>query len=197
MVDALAFLRAHVDPTIAILPKSPDFDNEHLVDKPSFPTVVYTLNQRYFNIETRSAFADTLKTQSGRTVRLSLILGSSVPITHQLLDEVRHDTSKLGVTFWYKPHQEVDTMTRLVFLGAPNNANKEEAKEIIDKVLCPLEQHLLATDPKTYPSEVFGLPWPNFAVVSEQPTGQPYVPPETGKDGKQVHKLYVPPPAKR
>lgn len=197
MVASLAFLRTHVDSTIAILPKSPDFDNDHIFDKPSFPTVVFTLNQRYFNVETRGAFADTLKTQSGRTVRLSLILGSTVAITPQLLDEVRHDTSTLGVTFWYKPHQEVDTTTRLVFLGAPNNANKDEAKAIIEKILQPLEQHLLATDPKSYPSEVFGLPWPNFAVVSEQPTGQPFVPPETGKDGKPLHKIYVPPPAER
>ncbi len=121
-------------------------------------------------------------------------MGSTVPITHQLLDEVRHNTSNLGVSFWYKPHQEVDTTTRLVFLGAPNNANIDEAKEIIDKSLRPLEEHLLVTDPKTYPAEIFGLPWPSFAVVSEQPNGQPYVPPEVGKDGKPIHKLYVPPP---
>ncbi len=197
MVDALAFLRTHVDPTIAILPKSPDFDNEHIVDKPSFPTVVFTLNQRYFNIETRGAFADNTKTQNGKTVKLSLILGSTIPITHQLLDEVRHDTSSVGVTFWYKPHQEVDTVTRIVFLGAPNNANKVEAKEIIDNALRPLEQHLRTTDPKSYPPEVFGLPWPDFAVVSEQPTGQPFIQPEVGKDGKPVHKIYVPPPSER
>jgi hypothetical protein len=197
MTDTLAFLRTHVDSTIAILPKSPDFDNDHIFDKPSFPTVVFLLNQRYFNIETRGAFMDTLKTQNGRTVKLSLILGSTVKINHQLLEEVRHDTTNLGVTFWYKPHQDVDTTTRLVFLGAPNNANKDEVKEIIDKTLQPLEQHLLTTDPNTYPSDVFGLPWPNFAVVSEQPTGQPYVAPEIGKDGKPIQKIYVPPPPER
>ena len=197
MTDTLAFLRTHVDPTMAILPKSSDFDNEHIVDKLSFPTVVFLLNQRYFNIETRGAFMDTLKSHNGRTVKLSLILGSTVQVTPQLLEEVRHDTTNLGVTFWYKPHQEVDTTTRLVFLGAPNNANKEEAKDIIDRTLQPLEQHLLSTDPKTYPVEVFGLPWPNFAVVSEQPTGQPFVQPETGKDGKPIQKLYVPPPPER
>ncbi len=91
----------------------------------------------------------------------------------------------------------MDTTTRLVFLGAPNNANKEEAKEIINNILQPLEQHLLSTDPTTYPEDVFGLPWPNFAVVSEQPTGQLYDRPETGKDGKPIQKPYVPPPSKR
>ena len=197
MSDTLAFLRLHVDDTIAILPKSVEFDDEHIVDKLSFPTVVFRLNQRYFNVEARNAFSDASKSHNGRTVRLSLVMGSTVPITHQLLDEVRHDTSSLGVSFWYKPHQEVDTTTRLVFLGAPNNANKDEAKEIIDNMLRPLEEHLLATDPKTYPAEIFGLPWPDFAVVSEQPTGQPFVQPEVGKDGKPIQKLYVPPPSER
>ncbi len=194
MTNTLAFLRTHVDSTMAILPKSSDSDNEHIIDKLSFPTVVFLLNQRYFNIETRGAFMDTLKSHNGRTVKLSLVLGSTLQVTPQLLEEVRHDTTNLGVMHWYKPHQEVDTTTRLVFLGTPNNANKEEAKEIINKLLRPLEQHLLTTDSKTYPLDVFGLPWPNFAVVSKQPTSQPYVQSEIGKDGKPIQKLYVPPP---
>lgn len=115
MVDSLAFLCKHVDPTIAILPKSPDFNNDHIIDKFSFPMVVILLNQQYFNVETQGAFMNALKTQNGCTVELSLILGSAVQISHQLLEEVWHDTSNLGVTFGYKPHQEVDTTTRLVF----------------------------------------------------------------------------------
>jgi len=197
MVDMITFLCTHVDPTIAILSKSTAFDNDHIIDKPSFPTVVFLLNQRYFNFESRDAFMDALKTQNGCTVKLSLVLGSTMEITHQLLDEVRHNTMNLGVTFWYKPHQEVDTTTRLVFLGAPNNANKEEAKATIDTLLQPLKQHLVSTDPKTYPLEVFGLPWPNFAVVSKKPTGQTYDKPELGKDGKPIQKIYTPPPPQR
>ena len=197
LTETLTFLRTHVDSTIAILPKDLESDYDHLIDKPSFPSVVFLLNQRYFNIDTRNAFSDATKTQNGRTVKLSLILGSTVEISHQLLDEVRYDTSNLGVTFWYKPHQEVDTMTRLVFLGAPNNANKEEAKTIIDNVLQPLERHLVTTDPATYSPDVFGLPWPNFAVVSEQPANLPTAKPEFGKDGKMIPRPYVPPPSER
>jgi hypothetical protein len=69
MTDTLAFLRTHVDPTMAILPKSADFNNEHIVDKLSFPTVVFLLNQRYFNVETKGAFMDTLRSHNGRTVK--------------------------------------------------------------------------------------------------------------------------------
>ncbi len=68
MVDTLSFLHTHVDATIAILLKSVEFDNEHIFDKPSFLTVVFCLNQRYFNIETCGTFTDALKTQKGRTV---------------------------------------------------------------------------------------------------------------------------------
>lgn len=50
---------------MAILPKSADFDNEHIVDKLSFPTVVFLLNQRYFNVETNGAFMDTLRSHNG------------------------------------------------------------------------------------------------------------------------------------
>ena len=169
MTNTLAFLRAHVDDTMAILPKDPNSDFDHIVDKPSFPTVVFLLGQRYSFMESRGGFNDATRTTNGQTIKLSLVMGSTVEITHQFLDEVRHDTSSRGVNFWYKPYQEVDTTTRMVFLGAPNNANKEEAKDVIDRVLQPLEKHLLATDPQTYKPEIFDLPWPNFAVVSEQP----------------------------
>jgi hypothetical protein len=194
MTNTLAFLCTHVDPTMAILPKSSDSDNVHIVDKLSFPTVVFSLIHRYFNVETRGAFMDTLKSHNGCTVNLLLILGSTVQVMPQLLEEVRHYTTNLGVMVWSKSHQEVDMTTWLVFLGAPNNANKEEAKEIINKLLQSLEQHLLTTDSKTYPMDVLGLPWHDFSVVSEQPTGQPYVQPEIGKDRKPIQKLYVPPP---
>lgn len=192
LLDALAFLRVHVDSTAAILPKDKDFMDAHIVDTASFPTVVFALNQRYFQFESRAAFTSAAKTVNGRSIKLSLVLGTSINLDHQLLDELRHDISTLGVTFWYKPHQEVDTCTRLVFLGAPNNANKEEVKDIIENALKPLEKHLVETDPKAYPPDTFGLPWPKFAVTSEQPTGMPYEPPSKGKE-----RVYVPPPMER
>lgn len=197
LANTVDFLRKQVDSTIAIIPKTPDLDHDHIIDKASFPRVVYTLNQRYFSIETRGAFTDATKTQAGRTIKLSLVLGSTLEINAQLLEEIRYDTQLLGVNFWYKPHQEVDTVSRLVFLGAPNNANKAEVAEIITNTLKPLEKHLLSTDPTIYPPEVFGRPWPKFAIVSEQPTGQPYIAPELGPDGKPALKAFVPPPSER
>jgi hypothetical protein len=189
VVAVLSFLRTHVDPMIAIILKLADYDNDHIVNKALFPTVVFTLNQHYFNIKSRGAFTDALLTHYGQTIKLSLILGSKTEITHQLLKEVWHDITTLGVTFWYKPHQEVDTVMQIVFLGTPNDANKEEAKRIIDYTLQPLEEHLLATDPQTNPPEVFGLPWPLFAVVSEQPSGQPYKKPDMDKQGTQIQRI--------
>jgi hypothetical protein len=192
LMDALAFLRVHVDPTAAFLPKCKEFTDNHIVDTASFPTVVFTLNQRYFQFESRGAFNSAEKSFNGRSIKLSLVLGTSIKLDHQLLDELRHDLSALGATFWYKPHQEVDTSTRLVFLGAPNNANKDDVKDIIDNALKPLEKYLVETDPKAYPPDIFGLPWPKFAVTSEQPTGMPY---EAPSEGKQ--RAYVPPPMER
>ena len=197
LMGTISFLWAQVDDTIAIVPKSKDEDFDHIIDKASFPRVVYKLNQRYFNIETRGAFTDASKTQSGRTVKLSLVLGSTVVIDHQLLEEIRYDTQELNVTFWYKPHQEVDTVSRIVFLGAPNNANKNEIAEIINDTLQPLEKHLVDTDPSIYKPEIFNQPWPKFAIVSEQPTGQPYTKPELGPDGKPILKAFTPPPSER
>lgn len=184
LTNTINFLRTQVDDTIAIVPKSKEMDDDHIIDKPSFPRVVFKLNQRHFNIETRGAFTDATKTQTGRMIKLSLVLGSTVEINHQLLEEICYDTQKMQVNFWYKPHQEVDTVARLVFLGAPNNANKDEVAEIITSTLQPLEKHLVETDPSLYPPEVFNLPWPKFAIVSEQPIGQPYTKPELGPNGK-------------
>ena len=197
LVNTVTFLRTQVDDTIAIVPKSKEMDHDHIIDKASFPRVVYKLNQGYFSIETRGAFTDATKTQSGRTIKLSLVLGSTVEINAQFLEEIRYDTQELGVNFWYKPHQEVDTVSRLVFLGAPNNANKAEVAEIITNTLQPLEKHLIDTDPTIYPPDVFGGPWPKFAIVSEQPTGQPYTAPELGPDGKPILRAFVPPPSER
>ena len=199
LMETIAFLRDQVDDTIAIVPKESGTEFDHITDIHSFPTVVYKLNQRYFNIETRGAFTDASKTQTGRTVKLSLVLGSTVEMDHNLLEEIRFDIQAMGVNFWYKPHQEVDTTSRIVFLGAPNNANKDEVLEIINNTLQPLERHLVDTDPSVYKPEVHGLPWPKFAIISEQPTGQPFTNDnkDIGPDGKVIMKAYVPPPSER
>jgi hypothetical protein len=143
LTKTIDFLRSQVDDTIAIVPKSKDDDFDHIIDKASFPRVVFKLNQHYFCIETRGAFTDASKTQMGRTIKLSMVLGSSVEIDHQLMEEIRYDIQEMQVNFWYKPHQEVDTVTRIVFLGAPNNANKAEVAEIISATLQPLEKYLV------------------------------------------------------
>lgn len=99
LTKTIDFLRTQVDDTIAIVPKTKDMDYEHIIDKPSFPRLVFKLNQRYFNIETRGAFMDATKTQNGRTIKLSLVLGSTVQIDHQLLDEIWYDFQDLQVNF--------------------------------------------------------------------------------------------------
>jgi hypothetical protein len=113
LLQALSFIREHVDETAAYVPKRTELTDDHIVDKTSFPTVVYTLNQRYFQVESRTAFTSALKTPSGRTIHLSLVMGSSIKITPQLLEEFRHDVGVFGVTFWYKPYQEVDTSSQI------------------------------------------------------------------------------------
>ena len=74
LMDALAFLRVHVDPTAAFLPKCKEFTDDHIVDTASFPTVVFTLNQRYFQFESRGAFNSAEKSFNGRSIKLSLVL---------------------------------------------------------------------------------------------------------------------------
>ncbi len=74
LLDALAFLRVHVDPTTAFLPKCKEFTDDHIVDTASFPTVVFVLNQRYFQLESRGAFNSAEKSFNGRSIKLLLVL---------------------------------------------------------------------------------------------------------------------------
>lgn len=81
------------------------------------------------------------------------------------------DLMGIGATYDVKLEQALDTCSKIVFLGAPQNINKAYAKQVMDLLLQPLEKELMADDSMTYPEDVHGSPWPSYSLVIEQPNG--------------------------
>ncbi len=50
----------------------------------------------------------------------------------------------MGCTIYFKQCQEVNTVARLLLLGAPNTIEEEVIKRTIDKELQQIEQRLIA-----------------------------------------------------
>lgn len=114
------------------------------------------------------------KPKTIKTIRVSATLGMNED-PKEIFDAVRGDLMRFHVSMTYKPYQALDTVNRLLFLGAPQDANKHEAEETIYRILSELEVRRRTYDPDGFPPEIHGgvLPW--FAIVSEQPGGLPYV----------------------
>ena len=47
---------------------------------------------------------------------------------------------------FYKQHQEVDTVSKLILMGLPNSIKEDVIKGIVDQVLVDLERTMLCTD---------------------------------------------------
>jgi hypothetical protein len=80
----------------------------------------------------------------------------------------------MGCSLFYKKCQEVDTISRLILIGAPNQIEEEIIYRTMDKELQCLEYKLLLTNkeykiPKSQLSK-----WIKFAVVQKFPAGMPW-----------------------
>lgn len=174
IAEALAFLRKYVDPQAAFLSK-PNSPPEYgpITSRETCPEVQFVLNRHYIDNKNPYAFANgTPKTT--KSIRVSATLGLNQD-PKPIFDAVRGDLMKYNISITYKPFQALDTVNRIVFLGAPQNANKHEAEETIYNILSALEQRRRTLDPDGFPMEEHSGDLPRFAIVSEQPGGMPYI----------------------
>lgn len=174
ITDALQFMRKYVDPTTAFLPKK-DSPKEFgpITSRETCPEVQFVLLRHYLDSKNMYAFANG-KPKSMKTIKVSATLGINED-PKPLFDAVRGDLMNFQVSMVYKPYQALDTTNRLLFLGAPQDANKHETEETIYRILSQLEKKLRVNDPDGFPFEIHGGELPRFAIVSEQPGGLPYV----------------------
>lgn len=183
LCNVLDFFHEHVDATTAFLPKITDPAHPPITNQQSFPTVQFVLYRHYFDCKNPFAFGNTVAGKI-KMIKVSATLGM-MEDPKPILDAVRGDLNTFDVFINYKPLQELDTVNRILFLGAPQNANKKEFEETAYQILSDVERGLRNSDPDTYPYSVHGGEFPRFAIVSEQPGGMPYDE-QTGKDKQRT-----------
>lgn len=185
MIGALSFIRQWADPTAAYLPKN-DPTKTQITNKASFPTVIFPLDTDYFVFAT-ATWHYAPKAIQGKVVRLSVVIGSDVsPDTIALC---RPDLNTMGIGFDIKAHQNIDTNTRIVLLGAPNTISKSEAKKICYDVYQSALQKYKVEHAEEQLSLTVDIP--DFAVILNYPQGLPITRTE-GEEDK-----YIPPPKER
>ena len=85
----------------------------------------------------------------GRAIRGSAVLDFSLD-PHTCLDEAAGDLQHMGCVIYFKQCQEVNTVTRLLLLGAPNTIEEEVIRRTIDKELQQIEQGLILDNNAEY-----------------------------------------------
>jgi hypothetical protein len=111
-------------------------------------------------------------------VQISVVLGTDNDPEDVI--KARPDINKYGVGLVIKPHQDVDTNSRIILLGAPNSISKKEALMIITTILCSAEDDMKRNDPD-YDRDLFNETFPEFAIICAQPQGLPFVPSDDKK----------------
>jgi hypothetical protein len=168
-------LLQEVDPDSAFLPKPSSKLEIPIYDALSFSDKQYIVGINYFAYENDYSLFSTNKTENGRWIRFSAHMGFNAD-PREFLPAMKVDLMMLGVSYTVKNVQSLETCASIVFLGTPQNINKEYAKEVLDLHLQPLERELSELDPCTYPPEIHDMPWPEFSMACDQPQGifQPY-----------------------
>ena len=167
-----------MDPDAAFLPKPSSDYVIPIYDAASFPDKQYITGMHFFAYASPYALFLSAKTESRRWVRFSVNMGFNIN-PHDFLPVMKVDLMDIGISVEVKRVQALDTYANIVFLGAPQNINKEYAKEVMDLHLKPLEIELMQVDATTYPPEFHSLPWPEYSVTCNQPGGL-FEPPAKG-----------------
>jgi hypothetical protein len=91
------------------------------------------------------------------------------------LNEATGDLRHMGCRIYFKQCQEVNTVARLLLLGAPNTIEEEVIRRTIDKELQQIEQHLISDNNAEYkfPQRHISK-WLKYALVREYPVGMPW-----------------------
>ncbi len=87
------------------------------------------------------------------------------------LDKAAGDLRTMGCSIFYKKCQKVDTVLKLILLGAPNSIEEEVIKDTLDKVLSELEQDLIKTDSDYKLTNDQRQNWIDYAITREFPLG--------------------------
>lgn len=185
LLAMLAFIQKWIDPVAAFAPKQQGSKEPYICGKDSYPEVIFILSQTYFYFNSQTWYNKSQA--SGKMVRLSAVIAMNKDPS--LIESAKADLNQLGIIITAKAFQEVDTNSRLIFLGAPNSISKQYAKFVITKILEQTETDLSVEDPD-YSLSVPLNNWPDFAIVCMQPQGLPYV-------AKDRNEKYEPPARER
>ena len=91
------------------------------------------------------------------------------------LNEAVGDLRHMGCAIYFKQCQEVNTVARLLLLGAPNTIEEEVIQRTIDEELQQIEQCLISDNNAEYkfPQRCISK-WLKYVVVMEYPAGMPW-----------------------
>ncbi len=92
----------------------------------------------------------------------------------------------MGCSIFFKKCQEVDTVSRFVFLGVPNSISDDTVKGTVDKVLQDLEEELIQNDKEYKLTSGQKENWIKYAVTREYPGGMPWEDQSEKKKKKQA-----------
>jgi hypothetical protein len=135
--EALFFLRTHIDEESCFLPLSANKILGPIKEKSDMPKFQVT-SRKYFSIPHPQAFSPVTQ-DGGRIIKGSGIMGfQGDPQT--CLDEAAGDLRMLNCSIFYKKCQKVDTVAKLMLLGAPNLIDEQQIFKVMDKELRDLEE---------------------------------------------------------
>jgi len=130
---------------------------------------------------------------NSKVIKGSAIMGFSIN-PKNCLDDAAEDLQTMGCSLFYKKCQEVDTVSKLILLGAPNSIEEEVIKDTLDKVLSELECTLLQTDSEYKLTKDQRQNWINYVVNREFLPGMPWEDAEEKKKkqgGNNARLAYV------
>jgi hypothetical protein len=123
VIAALTFLQTHINKHAAFFAINRLDSGRPLIkekaDLPGFQVILHM----YFTIPSERAF-DNVNQDGGRTIRGSAMMGFSLD-PQKCLDEAAGDLRHMGCAIYFKQCQEVNTVARLLLLGAPNMIEEE------------------------------------------------------------------------
>jgi hypothetical protein len=135
--EALFFLRSHINKESCFIPLAANKTLGSIKEKQDMPKFQVT-SRKYFSIPNPQAFSPVTQ-DGGRVIKGSRIMGfKGDPQT--CLEEAAGDLRMLNCSIFYKKCQEVDTIAKLMLLGAPNLINEKQIFKVMDAELRELEK---------------------------------------------------------
>jgi hypothetical protein len=125
LMEGLEFIHQYLDKRACFLPHKKDKNLELFCvrnDMPKYQVVM----KGYFRIPNNNSFSN-VQQENGRVVKGSGIMGFVLD-PQQCLEEASGDLRAMGCSIFFKECQEVETVSRFVFLGVPNSISEDTKK---------------------------------------------------------------------